>query len=80
MTIRVCIDRDLCSGYANCLDAAPDVFDLDEHDVAIVAADASQIAMHRAACERAVKLCPVGAITIEEAPDGGAESADGVHD
>jgi len=65
MTIRVFVDRDLCSGYANCLDAAPEVFDLDERDVAFVAADVDVLSAHRAAIERAVKVCPVGAITIE---------------
>ena len=67
--IRVSVDRDLCAGYANCLDAAPEVFALDEQDIALVTADADALAGQRAAIERAVKLCPVGAITIEVEPD-----------
>ena len=69
MVIRIFIDRDLCSGYANCLDAAPDVFELDESDVAFVAASDEALASHRAAIEHAVKMCPVGAIAIEVEPD-----------
>ena len=66
MAIRIVIDRELCSGYANCLDAAPEVFDMDDHDIAVVIASDDALEGQRAAIERAVKLCPLSAITIEE--------------
>lgn len=66
MPLRISIDRDLCSGYANCLDAAPTVFDVDERDIAIVIATSGEIEAQRAAVERAAKLCPLNAITLEE--------------
>ena len=43
MAIRIVIDRELCSGYANCLDAAPEVFDVDDHDIAVVVASDDQV-------------------------------------
>lgn len=64
MTLKIEIDRDLCSGYANCLDAAPEVFDVDDKDIAIVIARAADLEAHRTAIERAVKLCPLNAITV----------------
>jgi len=64
--LRITIDRELCSGYANCLDAAPTVFDVDEHDIAVVIAPSGEIEMQRAAIERAAKLCPLSAIALEE--------------
>ena len=67
MGLKIEVDRDLCSGYANCLDAAPEVFDVDEKDIAVVVAPAEDLERHRAAIERAVKLCPLNAITMVEA-------------
>ena len=39
MGFRVVVDRDACSGYANCLDAAPEIFDVDDHDLVTVIAE-----------------------------------------
>jgi ferredoxin len=66
VTIRVTVDRELCSGYANCLDAAPDLFALDEHDVAVVVGDHDALEAHREQLEYAAKLCPRQAILIDE--------------
>ena len=66
MAIRIVIDRELCAGYANCLDAAPEVFDVDGEDVAVVVAAPDTLPAHREAIERAVKLCPINAIALEE--------------
>jgi ferredoxin len=70
--IRVEVDRALCRGYANCLDAAPDVFDLGDDDIAIVTGPDFPEA-RRAELERAAQRCPVKAITLSDvgAPAGG---------
>ncbi|MEZ5263637.1 MAG: ferredoxin [Acidimicrobiia bacterium] len=65
---RVVVDRDRCQGYANCLDAAPDVFDLDEHDIAVVLTERFDDAEHDR-LERAVRRCPVAALRLEPATD-----------
>ena len=64
-SLRVVVDRDRCAGYGNCEDVAPDIFELDEHDVAVVTADewptdrADDLA-------RAVRRCPPDAISVKE--------------
>jgi ferredoxin len=63
--IRVSVDRGLCNGYANCLDAAPDVFDLGEDDIAVVLAP-DHPEDRRADLERAAQRCPVKAITLTD--------------
>jgi ferredoxin len=59
----VSVDRALCQGYANCLDAAPDAFDLDDHDIAIVTAPDFGTEQ-RAELERAEQRCPARAISL----------------
>ena len=58
-TIR--IDRTLCVGFGDCVDAAPEAFDLDSEDIAIFldpgAVDADIL---REACG----VCPVDALMI----------------
>ena len=66
MPLKIMVDRDLCSGYALCLDAAPEIFDVDDRDIAVVIGTPEQIEAQREAVERAVKLCPLSAITLEE--------------
>jgi ferredoxin len=68
--IRVDIDRALCNGYANCLEAAPDVFDLGDDDIAFVAAP-DYPSERRADLERAAQRCPVRAITLHDIPGDG---------
>lgn len=66
--LRVIVDRAKCRGYGNCLDAAPDAFDLDDDDIA-VPLRASFPASDRAALERAVDRCPAHALSLEDAPE-----------
>ena len=61
--IRVIVEPTLCHGYANCLAAAPGVFDLDEHDRAQPLLDAYP-EDQRDVLERAVRRCPTGAISL----------------
>ncbi len=66
-SLRLVVDRPACKGYANCLDAAPGLIDLDEHDVAVTLADAYDEG-DRPALERAVDRCPAHALRLEDAP------------
>ncbi|MFT7599168.1 MAG: ferredoxin [Acidimicrobiales bacterium] len=63
--LRVEVIRADCAGYANCLDVAPDVFDLDEHDIAVVAEQVYS-ADRRALLEDAAHRCPAKAIVVTE--------------
>ena len=62
--LRIEVDRELCFGFGDCVDTAPAVFALDEHNVAIVidpdGADANLIV-------EAAQNCPVDAIAITDA-------------
>jgi ferredoxin len=68
--IRVEVDRGLCRGYANCLEAAPDVFDLGDDDIAFVVAQ-DYPDDRRPDLERAAQRCPVRAITLHDAAGDG---------
>ena len=63
--IRVVVDAQRCSGYANCVAAMPDVFELGGDDIARVLA-ASYPPQDRSSLERAVALCPAKAISLHE--------------
>ncbi len=67
MPFRIIIDRDLCSGVANCTGVAPDVFELDEDYIAVVVdpygADDETI-------RRAAEECSQQAIILEDAITG----------
>lgn len=65
--LKLVVDRPACKGYANCLDAAPGLIDLDEHDIAVTLADSYGEA-DRAALERAVDRCPARALRLEADP------------
>jgi ferredoxin len=62
MMYRIVIDGSLCSGFGDCADLAPEVFELDSHGKAVLrlgtSADASVL--------DAAAACPMGAITVVE--------------
>ncbi|WP_433222704.1 ferredoxin [Microtetraspora malaysiensis] len=62
--MRVYVDRELCQTHAQCVFAAPDVFELDENDELhyVAEPDESQFA----AVEEAALLCPVQAISFRD--------------
>jgi ferredoxin len=65
VSFRVAVDLDTCQGYANCVVAAPEIFDIDdEKGTAIVLLETPQDSL-RAAAEDAVRQCPTEAITLE---------------
>ena len=56
---RVVIDGSLCSGFGDCADLAPDVFELDSHGKALLRTGASDDPN----VLEAVAACPMGAIS-----------------
>ncbi|BBX19543.1 ferredoxin [Mycolicibacterium duvalii] len=60
--MRVHVDRDRCEGNAFCVKIAPQVFELDDDEYAIVVADPVPVDQEPAA-EQAVADCPRAAIT-----------------
>jgi ferredoxin len=70
--ISVKVNRDTCEGYANCIRAAPDVFDLDSDDLVVLKQEQpadDQISKVR----RATYDCPTESISFSE----GGEAAEG---
>ena len=62
--LRLCIARDLCVGFGDCVTAAPAAFRLDEENVAVfVRPEAVEREQLLAACD----ACPVDAITVWDA-------------
>jgi ferredoxin len=63
--VRVIVDRDRCEGNAVCMGIAPDLFELDDEDYAVVKfdpipADREQLA------EQAIAECPRAALKRED--------------
>jgi ferredoxin len=58
-------DFTLCQGYANCVDGASDVFDIDDDGVVVLLRD-SITDEERPRIEEAVRSCPVSALRIED--------------
>jgi ferredoxin len=63
LTLR--IDRHLCVGFGDCIDVAPDVFELDAEGVAVVKDGAVEHAEHERLLE-ACRACPVDALTAHD--------------
>lgn len=57
-------DFGACQGYANCVDAAPDVYDIDDDGV-VVLVKTTITEAERPRIEEAARSCPVSALTIE---------------
>lgn len=64
--MRVSIDRQLCEGHGKCEEATPAIFEVGDDDISTVKLGAD-LASHRAAVERAARLCPRQAIRLEDA-------------
>lgn len=62
---RIVLDRNLCSGFGACVDAAPDDFALDSAGVATAAAETADGAALAAAA-----ACPMGAIAVFDPSTG----------
>jgi ferredoxin len=59
--MRVEVDRDRCEGNAVCVGIAPDLFDLDDEDYAVVKADPVP-AEEEAVAEQSIAECPRAAL------------------
>ena len=62
--MRLCIDRSLCVGFGDCVDVAPEAFQLDDENIVILV-DPDRV--DRARLLRACDACPVDAITVWDA-------------
>jgi ferredoxin len=58
-------DIGACQGYSNCVDAAPDVYDIDDDGVVVLLRE-EITEEERPRIEEAVRSCPVSALTIED--------------
>ena len=65
MSFRVVLDLDLCQGYANCVMAAPEIFDIDDAKGTAILLQETPEEEARAAAEDAVRQCPADAISLE---------------
>jgi ferredoxin len=62
--LRIAVDRELCFGFGDCVDTAPAVFALDEHNVAtVIDPDGARLDI----VVEAAQNCPVDAIMITDA-------------
>jgi ferredoxin len=57
-------DLSMCQGYANCVAAAEDYFDIDDDGVVVVL-KAQVPESERARIEEAARSCPVSALSVE---------------
>jgi ferredoxin len=63
--IEIHADLDKCEGYANCIVAAPDVFDIDD-DGKVVVLRTSAGDSERQRISESVRGCPAGALSLGE--------------
>ncbi len=63
--VRVIVDHDRCEGNAVCLGIAPDIFELDDEDYAVVKTDPIPADREELA-EQAILECPRAALKRED--------------
>jgi ferredoxin len=63
--MKAIVDRDACISCGLCPDTAPEVFEMDDEDIAVVKADPVPADAEDSARE-AAEQCPSDAIAIEE--------------
>lgn len=66
-TLKVIVDHDLCEANALCVEAAPEVFELDAEDTLHLRLEQPPESLCNK-IEKAVRLCPKGALTLERIP------------
>jgi ferredoxin len=64
MTYRVHLERDFCAAFGCCVEAAPEVFALDENRVVILRDDEAPDRAEDALLMKAAEACPVAAIHL----------------
>ncbi|MEV4640162.1 ferredoxin [Actinoplanes sp. NPDC049548] len=68
MSPRVRADREVCIGAGNCVMTLPQVFDQDDDEGLVVVTDPDAQGQPDELLQRAVMMCPAGAITVESSP------------
>jgi len=63
--MRVVVDYDVCEANGRCVEAAPEVFQLDDDDQLHLRTDRPDPSL-RERVERAVRLCPKCALSLVE--------------
>ena len=63
--MRIIVDVDLCQGHAQCEDAAPDIFQVDDNGLLTVLVESPDESA-RARVEDAARRCPAEALQIVE--------------
>jgi ferredoxin len=66
MSVKISINQSTCSGYANCVVAAPEVFDLDGVTGKAVVLEANPESGLEDEVREAARVCPVGAVIIDD--------------
>jgi ferredoxin len=69
--VTVRIDRHLCVGFGDCIESAPEVFELDGEGIAVVRGEAPAVTRERLVS--ACRSCPVDALVVIDS--GGAQLA-----
>lgn len=64
--MRVTVDLSRCQGYANCVQIAPQVFDLDDEGGQAVVVQSEPGEELHAVAREAADMCPAQAILIDE--------------
>ncbi len=64
--MRVVGDREICVASGVCAMVAPEVFDQDDKDGRVVVTEECPGAQNEQAARDAVRLCPSGALSLEE--------------
>lgn len=62
---KIIADRSVCQGYANCVVAAGDYFDLDDDALVVILRDDIPDS-ERKRVDEAARSCPVSALRIED--------------
>jgi ferredoxin len=68
--MKVQVDLTRCTGTANCVVAAPDVFQIGDDDDQVRVIVAEVAASRVPAIENAVRMCPQGALSLDEPAHG----------
>lgn len=63
--MKAIVDRDACIGCGLCATICPEVFKMDDEDIATVIADPVP-SEHEASAQEAADSCPTDAISIED--------------
>lgn len=69
VSYKIKADVPSCEGYANCVVAAPEYFDLDDDSGLVVVLQEDVVPEKKAYVENAVRSCPVAALRLDTIRD-----------